>query len=49
MKVLLDTNVVLDVLLDRKPHAEAAAALFALSEQSRIEACLCAVTLTTVE
>lgn len=28
-KVLLDTNVLLDVLLDRKPHAEASGAVWA--------------------
>lgn len=49
MRVLVDTNVVLDVLLDRHPFAEAAATVFALVEQSRIEGFLCATTVTTVD
>ena len=49
MRVLVDTNVVLDVLLDRRPFAEAAASVFALVEESRIEGFLCATTVTTVD
>ncbi len=49
MRVLVDTNVVLDVLLDRKPFAEAATQVFALVEESRIEGFLCATTVTTVD
>jgi predicted nucleic acid-binding protein len=49
VKVIVDTNVVLDVLLAREPFAPAAARIFALTEQSRIEACLCATTVTTVD
>ena len=49
MKVIVDTNVVLDVLLARQPFAPAAAKLFALAEQSRIDACVCATTVTTVD
>ncbi len=49
MRVLVDTNVVLDVLLDRRPFAEAAAKVFALVEESRIEGFLCATTVTTVD
>ncbi len=49
MRVLVDTNVVLDVLLARKPFAEAAAQVFALVEQSRIEGFLCTTTVTTVD
>jgi predicted nucleic acid-binding protein len=47
--VLVDTNVVLDVLLDRRPFAEAATQVFALVEESRIEGFLCATTVTTVD
>jgi predicted nucleic acid-binding protein len=47
--VLVDTNVVLDVLLERRPFSEAAAQVFALVEESRIEGFLCATTLTTVD
>jgi len=39
---------VLDVLLDRRPFVEPAARLFALIERSKIEASVCATTLTTV-
>jgi predicted nucleic acid-binding protein len=49
MRVLVDTNVVLDVLLDRRPFAEAATQVFALVEESRIEGFLCATTVTTVD
>jgi len=49
MKVVVDTNVVLDVLLDRRPFAEAAAGVFALVEESSVEGFLCATTVTTVD
>lgn len=48
MKVLFDTNVVLDLLIDRAPHAEAAAMLFAAVERGIIGGCLGATTLTTI-
>ena len=49
MRVLVDTNVVLDVLLERRPFSEASAQVFALVEESRIEGFLCATTLTTID
>lgn len=49
MRVILDTNVVLDVLLNRKPFVQAAAGIFGLVEQSVIDGFLCATTLTTVD
>ncbi|MDA1055411.1 MAG: PIN domain-containing protein [Planctomycetota bacterium] len=49
MRILVDTNVVLDVLLDRKPFADAAARVLALVEESRIEGFLCATTVTTID
>ncbi len=49
MRVLLDTNIVLDVLLARHPFVGPAAELFGLAEQSKIEGLLCATTLTTVD
>jgi len=48
LRLIVDTNVVLDVLLDRRPFVEPAARLFALIERSKIEASVCAATLTTV-
>jgi len=49
VRILVDTNVVLGVLLDRRPFAEAATQIFALVEESRIEGFLCATTVTTVD
>jgi predicted nucleic acid-binding protein len=49
MKVLMDTNVVLDVLLDRRPFSYAASEVFALIEQSKLEGILCATTVTTLD
>lgn len=48
MKVVLDTNVVLDLLLDRAPHADAAAQVFAQIEAGLLTACVCATTVTTI-
>lgn len=48
MKVLVDTNVVLDLLLDRQPFSKDASRIFALIEESRIEGLLCATTVTTI-
>ncbi|MGD0089999.1 MAG: PIN domain-containing protein [Planctomycetota bacterium] len=49
MKVILDTNIVLDVLLERKPFVEAACAIFSLAERSEIDGLLCATTFTTID
>ena len=48
MNVLFDTNVILDVLLDREPHIEAAAKLFALVDNGRVTGSICATTATTI-
>ncbi len=48
MKVLFDTSVVLDVLLEREPHAESAAQLWALADAGVIQGVLCATTVMTV-
>lgn len=48
MRVLFDTNVVLDVLLARTPHAEVAARLFNLVDRGVMEGLLCATTVTTI-
>jgi predicted nucleic acid-binding protein len=47
MRVLFDTNVILDLLLDRTPFADDAANLFARVEQAEMIGYLCATTLTT--
>lgn len=48
MRVLVDLNLVLDVLLDREPHAEAAAALWASFETGEAEGLLAAHSVTTL-
>lgn len=49
MKILIDTNVVLDLLLDRTPFSEAASRVFLMVENSMVEAFLCATTVTTID
>ena len=49
MKVLFDTNVVLDVLLAREPHAIPAARLFALADEGVLDGYVCATTVTTID
>jgi predicted nucleic acid-binding protein len=44
MRVLFDTDVVLDLVLDREPFIEAAAALFKLHEQGRIDGYISSIT-----
>jgi predicted nucleic acid-binding protein len=44
MRVLLDTDVILDLLLDRAEFAEYAAALWKAHEQGRLEAYVSAIT-----
>lgn len=46
--VLLDVNVVLDVLLDRKPWADAATALLSLCDRKLILGCWSATSVGTV-
>jgi predicted nucleic acid-binding protein len=46
--VLFDTNVVLDLLLDREPFSQDAARCFSLVESGEIEGWLCASTVTTL-
>jgi predicted nucleic acid-binding protein len=47
-RILLDVNLVLDVLLDRKPHAAAASDVWAAVETGRAEGFLSAHAITTV-
>jgi predicted nucleic acid-binding protein len=44
MRVLLDTDVVLDVVLAREPFAQASVQLFKLHEQGKIDAYIAAIT-----
>jgi predicted nucleic acid-binding protein len=47
-RLLVDTNVVLDVLLDRQPHADASVAIWASIEKGPCEGYLAAHAITTV-
>ena len=46
MRVLLDTNVVLDVLLDRQPWAVDAGAIWAACDQGRLDGFVTASSMT---
>lgn len=48
MRVLIDTNIILDVLLDRAPFSEPASQLISRIERSEITGYLCATTVTTI-
>jgi predicted nucleic acid-binding protein len=48
VKFLLDTNIVLDLLLDRAPFADAADALFSKVEDGTVTGYLCGTSITTV-
>jgi predicted nucleic acid-binding protein len=48
VKVLVDTNVVLDLLLDRLPFSDDAALLFERVESGAVTAVLCGTTITTI-
>ena len=48
MKVLLDTNVVLDVLLAREPFVLHAREIMALVEQKEVQGYICATSVTTI-
>ncbi len=48
MKTLFDTNIILDVLLDREPFSNQASLLLSKVEQSEIIGFICATTVTTI-
>lgn len=48
MKVLFDTNVILDLLLDRKPFSTDAAILLSKVESGKLKGYICATTVTTI-
>ncbi len=48
MKIIFDTNIVLDVLLDREPFSTTGAFLFSKVEKGGLSGFLCATTITTV-
>ena len=48
MIVLFDTNVILDVILDRQPFSESASILLSKVEKGEIIGRICATTITTI-
>ena len=48
MKVLIDTNIALDVLLKRTPHYEKSAGILVLSEKREIDAYISASAMTDI-
>ena len=48
MKTLFDTNVILDVLLDREPFSDEASFLLSKVERAEIVGFICATTVTTI-
>ena len=48
MKILFDTNVILDVMLLRYPFYKAATLLMAKVEQKKMEGTICSTTVTTI-
>ena len=48
MRLLFDTNVILDVLLDHEPFSLPAAKLFSLAEAGGVAGYICATTVTTM-
>jgi predicted nucleic acid-binding protein len=48
LRVLFDTNVVLDLLLDRAPFAEASEQILSRVETGELAGYLCATTITTI-
>jgi len=48
LKILLDTNIVLDVLMDRMPFSDTAVELFSKVEAGAIIGYLCSTNITTV-
>jgi predicted nucleic acid-binding protein len=48
MKVLIDTNIMLDVILEREPFVEPATDLLALIESGKIQGYVAATTITNI-
>ena len=49
MKIVFDTNIILDVLLNREPFVELSANIVSSVENKKIEGYLCATTITTLD
>jgi predicted nucleic acid-binding protein len=48
MRVLIDTNIILDLFLSREPNITAAQKIFTLAAQEKIEACATASSVTDI-
>lgn len=48
MKVLIDTNVLLDVLTEREPFYRNSAVVWSLTENKVIEGCICAISVNNI-
>ena len=48
MKIVLDTNIVLDWWLERKPFAQDAQVILSAAEAGEIDGYLCATSVTTL-
>ncbi|MCW6037010.1 PIN domain-containing protein [Spirulina subsalsa FACHB-351] len=48
MKILIDTNIVLDLILEREPFIESAIALFEQIERGNLEAYIAATSITNI-
>ena len=48
MRVLFDTNVILDVLLDREPFSTQSAEMLSKAETGELSGYVCATTITTI-
>ena len=48
MRILFDTNIILDLLLDREPFSQDAQTLVSKVEKGEITGLLCATTITTI-
>jgi len=49
LKIVFDTNIILDVLLNREPFVKLSANLVSAVENKKIEGFLCATTITTLD
>jgi predicted nucleic acid-binding protein len=49
VRVLFDTNVILDVLVGREPHAATAARLLSFADDGTLDGLVCADAVTTVD
>ncbi len=48
MNILFDTNVILDVMLDREPFSEPASQILSFVERGELSGIICATTVTTI-